>query len=210
MLKEVLMVYFKDSIRTQDELSLEYHRLAKIYHSDVGGSDEQFKALMLEYAELKAKLSRPFFDDNPDQHARARAIMPFVKDALFPISSLVYGCVLSNMEVKVVIARQNGMDKIMQALDVLMALKDRMKLPLLFFIGEDEGDGIAISYPCTRTQGWVYMGKGQRPVAQKETAGENYKHYKIFANAKYAWAFTLRGEYSYMIQGSVKELKRIL
>lgn len=42
------------TINNLDELKKEYHRLAKIYHPDAGGTNEQFKMLQAEY-ELKFK-----------------------------------------------------------------------------------------------------------------------------------------------------------
>ena len=48
--------YLSEQKMTLEELKKDYHRFAKMLHSDNGGNDEEMKMLNAEYAELFAKV----------------------------------------------------------------------------------------------------------------------------------------------------------
>jgi hypothetical protein len=200
------MRYFTNSVTTEKELKTEYHRLAKIYHSDLGGDDARFRELTSEYIKLKASLIEPIID----LHERARIISEAAKEILEPLDKIKYGIILRGTGIDVIIARQCGMKRFLQAFDALEELKKELGLDIVVYAGHLVKDDLRVLYPCTRSYGWVYMGKGKRPTNLADKESESHKSYKLFGSDKHAWAFSLKQGDSYMIEGTIQELKKML
>jgi hypothetical protein len=201
------MGYFSKDICTESDLKREYFRLAKLYHSDTGGDDQQFLNLTNEYAKLKAKLA----DGLGDIHRRAKVLSAAVQEVLEPMEKVKAYILLRMNGIDVTIARQCKMKKFLQAFDAIEALKREMNADITVYVGNAVKDEITTLYPCTRENDWIYMGKGKRPVNVKDPIEEEkYKNIYMYANGKYTWAFSIRDRKCYMMEGSMQELKAML
>lgn len=76
------MKYLRESIRTQEELKKEYHRLCLKLHPDVGGGNEEMKILNAEYEILFERVKNIHVNKNGETYERETEETPEAFQAL--------------------------------------------------------------------------------------------------------------------------------
>lgn len=83
-------LFITETIKSLDDLKKQYHKLAKIYHPDAGGSDEQMKQLNNEYEKLREKLiaGAKLDDDKKDLEEELDEVYKTIIDKLISFPAI--------------------------------------------------------------------------------------------------------------------------